>query len=231
MYWTRYCLTIRNNTKEVGTFGDTKRIILTLLLEGPKTAGEIADKLRIQKSAIRTHLESLRAEQAIRSYFKAEGLGRPSKIYEITDSGRELFPRKYDVLLSLILQSIENKEGHEFTKKIIRSVADNMAQDIQNKIKNTSANLEESLSILNSVSNEMGFMSSFYKEEGDDTHSIISRNCIVHKAAISNQDAICNGFHTRMIQKALEGKINPKVQLKECIALGDNYSRHMVTIK
>jgi predicted ArsR family transcriptional regulator len=172
-------LTIRNNTKEVGTFGDTKRIILTLLLEGPKTAGEIADKLRIQKSAIRTHLESLRAEQAIRSYFKAEGLGRPSKIYEITDSGRELFPRKYDLLLSLILQSLEATEGHEYAKKIIRSIADNMAQGIQNKIKNTSANLEESLSILNSASNEMGFMSSFYKEEDDNVHSIISHNCII----------------------------------------------------
>jgi predicted ArsR family transcriptional regulator len=77
----------------------------------------------------------------------------------------------------------------------------------------------------------MGFMSSFYKEEDDNVHSIISHNCIVHKVAVSNQDAICNGFHCRMIQKALEGKINPKVQLKECIALGDSYSRHTVTIK
>jgi hypothetical protein len=34
-----------------------------------------------------------------------------------------------------------------------------------------------------------------------------------------------------MIQKALEGRINPKVQLKECIALGENYSRHAITTK
>ena len=224
-------MVIEKNRKEVVIFGDTKKTILTLLLEGPKTAGEIADRLRIQKSAIRTHLESLRAEQAIRSYFKAEGFGRPSKMYEITDSGRELFPRKYDLFLSLILQSIESTEDHEYTKKIIRFVADNVAQGIQDKIKNTSANLEESLDILNSASNEMGFMSSFYKEKGDNVHSIISHNCIVHKIAVGNQDAICNGFHSRMIQKALEGKINPKVQLKECIALGDNYSRHMVTVK
>jgi predicted ArsR family transcriptional regulator len=108
-----------------------------------------------------------------------------------------------------------------------------MAQDIRDKIKNSSANLEESLSILNSASKEMGFMSSFYKEDGNsnNTYSIKSHNCIVHKVAISNQDAICNGFHSRMIQKALEGKINPMVQLKECIALGDSYSRHAISIK
>jgi DeoR family transcriptional regulator, suf operon transcriptional repressor len=209
---------------------NTKMAILNLLLEGSKTTGEIADKLKIQKSAIRAHLESLRAEQAIRSYFKVEGPGRPRKIYELTESGRELFPRKYDLLLSLILQSIETAEGHNYAKKLIRSVADKIAQEIQDKIKNSSANFEESVRILNSSSNEMGFMSSFYKED-DSTYSIMSRNCIVHKIAFSNQDAICHGFHDRIIQKALEGKINPEVHLKECIALGDNYSRHIINWK
>jgi DeoR family transcriptional regulator, suf operon transcriptional repressor len=208
---------------------DTKKAILNLLLEGSKTAGEIADELKIQKSAVRAHLESLRAEQAIRSYFRVEGPGRPRKIYELIEGGRELFPRKYDLILSLILQSIENEEGHNYAKKIIRSVADNIAQEIQDKIKNSSADLEESVRILNSSSNEMGFMSSFYKED-DSTYSIMSRNCIVHKVAFSNQDAICHGFHDRIIQKALEGKINPEVHLKECIALGDNYSRHIISI-
>ena len=212
--------------------GDTKELILNLLLEGSKTAGEIADKLKIQKSAIRTHLESLQAEQSVRSYFKIEGLGRPRKVYELTESGRELFPRKYDLILSLILQKIESTEGHEYMKKIIESIADNIAHDIDEKIKKSSSSLEESIRILNSVSNEMGFMSSFYKEDEDvnSNYSIVSSNCIVHKIAIRHQDAICHGFHDRIIQKSLDGKINAKVQLKECIALGDKYSRHVITI-
>lgn len=215
------------NGERSGAPENTKMAILNLLLEGSKTAGEIADKLKIQKSAIRAHLESLRAELAIRSYFKVEGPGRPRKIYELTEYGRELFPRKYDVLLSLLLQSIETAEGHNYAKKMIRSVADKIAQEIQDKIKNSSADFEESVRILNSSSNEMGFMSSFNKED-DSTYSVMSRNCIVHKVAFSNQDAICHGFHDRIIQKALEGKIDPEVQLKECIALGDNYSRHII---
>jgi DeoR family suf operon transcriptional repressor len=220
--------------KKADTLGDTKELILNLLLEGSKTAGEIADQLKIQKSAIRTHLESLQAEQSVRSYFKIEGLGRPRKVYELTESGRELFPRKYDLILSLILQKIESTEGYEYMKKIIESIADNMAKDIHEKIKISSSSLEDSIRILNSVSDEMGFMSSFYKEDDDDnnssTYSIISRNCIVHKIATKHQDAICHGFHDRMIQKSLDGKINAKVQLKECIALGDNYSRHAITV-
>ena len=223
----------------LGGGGNTKELILNLLLEGSKTAGEIADKLKIQKSAIRTHLESLQTEQSVKSYFKIERLGRPRKVYELTESGRELFfPRRYDLVLSLVLQEIESTKGHEYMKKIVESIADNMSQDIREKIKKSSSSLEESIKILNSASNELGFMSSFYKEEDDDndnggssstTYSIISRNCIVHKAAIRHQDAICHGFHDRLIQKSLDGKKDAKVQLKECIALGDKYSRHIIT--
>lgn len=220
-------------SKKAHALGDTKELILNLLLEGSKTAGEIADKLKIQKSAIRTHLESLQAEQSVISYFKIERLGRPRKVYELTESGRELFPRKYDLILSLILQKIESKEGHEYMKKIVESIADNMAHGIHDKIKKSSSSLEESVRILNSVSNEMGFMSSFYKEDDNNsssTYSIVSRNCIVHKIAIEHQDAICHGFHDRLIQKSLDGKINAKVELKECIALGDKYSRHIINV-
>jgi predicted ArsR family transcriptional regulator len=219
-------------SKKAETLGDTKDLILNLLLGGSKTAGEIADKLKIQKSAIRTHLESLQTEQSVRSYFKIERLGRPRKVYELTESGRELFPRKYDWILSLILKEIESTEGHEYMKKIIESIADNIAHDIDEKIKKSSSSLEESVRILNSVSNEMGFMSSFYKEADNNNisrYSIVSSNCIVHKIAIGHQDAICHGFHDRIIQKSLDGKINAKVQLKECIALGDKYSRHVIT--
>lgn len=214
--------------------GNTKELILNLLLGGSKTAGEIANKLKIQKSAIRTHLESLQKEQSVRSYFKIERLGRPTRVYELTESGRELFPRRYDLILSLVLQEIESTKGHEYMKKMMESIADKMAYDIREKIKKNPSSFEESIRILNSVSNEMGFMSSFHKEADNNgsssTYSIISRNCIVHKAAIRHQDAICHGFHDRIIQKSLDGKINAKVQLKECIALGDKHSRHIITV-
>jgi DeoR family suf operon transcriptional repressor len=214
--------------------GNTKELILNLLLEGSKTAGEIANKLKIQKSAIRTHLESLQKEQSVRSYFKIERLGRPTRVYDLTESGRELFfPRRYDLILSLVLQEIESTKGHEYMKKMTESIADKMAYDIREKIKRSPSSFEESIRILNSVSNEMGFMSSFHKEadnNGSNTYSIISRNCIVHKTAIRHQDAICHGFHDRIIQKSLDGKINAKVQLKECIALGDRHSKHIITI-
>jgi DeoR family transcriptional regulator, suf operon transcriptional repressor len=217
------------NAKTLSFPKNTKNLILNILLDGPKSVGEIATNLKIQKNAIRSHLETMEKEEVVKSYFKAEKLGRPKKVYEITPTGRELFPRKYDAILSLLIQKVEDNQGHEYVKKIMMSIADTMASEISEKISkgSTSANLRKSLNILNAWSNDIGFMSSLH-EEDDGSYSIISHNCIVHKAAVAHQDAICQGFHNTLIQKALGGIMKPTVQLKECIALGDNYSRHSI---
>lgn len=218
-----------NKEKDIALLGETKGRILELLLQSYKTAAEIGGKLQIQKSAVRIHLDSMQTQGLVKSYFKIERYGRPRRIYELTESGRELFPRKYDVILSLILKKIEEMHGHEHLKKIIEHIADDMATDISDNIMktNSSGSFDASLKILNSVSNDMGFISSIVKER--DTYSLLSRNCVVHKAALKNQDVICNGFHSRLIKKVLNGELNVNVQLKECIALGNDYSRHLIT--
>lgn len=209
--------------------GETKKSILELLLGGPKTSGEIAEELKIRRSAVRIHLDSMQTQKTVKSYFKIVRLGRPIKLYELTENGRELFPRKYDLILSLIINKIEETGGQEHVKNIIVSVADDIAKDIREKIGKSEGrkDLEDSLKVLNSVSNEMGFVSSIHNE--NDAVSLISRNCILHKVAINNQDAICHGFHDRIIQKTLDGIARVDVDLKECIASGDNYSRHLIT--
>jgi DeoR family transcriptional regulator, suf operon transcriptional repressor len=212
---------------------DTKQRILKILLEGPMSLGEITGKLQIQKSAVRVHLETLQAEQAVESHFKIERLGRPRKIYQLTENGRELFPRKYDLVLSLILKKISETNGQEETKKLVESVADDIAASIKYEIEKSGnlGNFEESLKILNSVSNQMGFASSIDKED-DNKFSIQSKNCILHKVAVSHQNIICHGLHDRMISRSLDGdgkKPGFNVELKDCIALGDSFSRHVVT--
>ena len=234
-----YYLMFSSNDKEDQRrlSGATKQKIMEILLEGPRSLGEITDKLQIQKSAVRVHLQSLQSEKAVESHFKIERLGRPRKIYSLTENGRELFPRKYDLILSLILKKITETNGKEQARKIIESVADDMATNIRYEIEkngsSSSDSFEESLKIFNSVSNEMGFASSITKEH-DGNFSVLSKNCILHKVALNHQDVICHGLHDRMIIKSLNEEKQPpniNVELKECIALGDSFSRHAITKK
>jgi len=214
-----------------GTVGETKEKILELYLGGSKSAGEIAEKLHIQKSAARVHLESLKTLGATKSKFQIEKMGRPKKVYELTEKGRELFPRKYDLVLDLVLNKIAGKKGEGVAREIVESVAEDIAAGIRTKISenNTSNDLEESLKIINDVSNEMGFVSSLERDEKDNSYCIQSKNCILHKVASNNQDMICHGLHDKIISKSLEdGKSHVRVELKECMALGSEYCKHVI---
>src|SRR5215204_3411497 len=164
--------------EEIGTVGETKERILELLLGGSKSAGEVAESLRIQKSAARVHLETLQSLRAVRSKFKIEKMGRPKKVYELTEKGREFFPRKYDLFLNLVLDKIAVKKGE--------------------------------------------------REEKDSSFYIQSKNCILHKVASNNQDMICHGLHDKIISKSLEGNSDVRIELKECMALGNEYCRHII---
>lgn len=217
------------SSEDLSSMGQTKEKILEMLLGGPKTAGEIAEKLQIQKSAVRIHLESLKILGAVGSQFKIEKMGRPKKVYELTERGRELFPRQYDLFLNLVLDKIADKKGEIEAREIVESIAEDIASGIRAKIeKNSSGSLEDSLKIINDASNEIGFASSLERDEEDNSFCIQSKNCILYKAALNNQDRICHGLHDKIIAKALEGKPDVSVELKECMALGSEYCRHVI---
>lgn len=222
--------------EEVVNLGETKERILELLLDGSKSAGEVAERLQIQKSAARVHLESLQSLRAVRSKFKIEKMGRPKKVYELTEKGREFFPRKYDLFLNLVLDKIAGKKGQAEVREIIESIAEDIASGIRAKINkknnhNANHDLEQSLKIINDATNQMGFASSLERDEKDDSFYIQSKNCILHKVASANQDMICHGLHDKIISKALEGnKPDARIELKECMALGNEYCRHNIII-
>ena len=216
--------------EEISNVGETKEKILELLLGGSKSAGEVAERLQIQKSAVRVHLESLQSFGAVRSKFKIEKMGRPKKVYELTEKGREIFPRKYDLFLNLILDKIAGKKGQAEAREIIESIAEDIASGIRAKIdkNNHPHDLEHSLKIINEASNQMGFASSLGREEKDNSYYMQSKNCILHKVASNNQDMICHGLYDKIISKSLEGSSDARVELKECMALGNEYCRHVI---
>ncbi|HET7147026.1 MAG TPA: hypothetical protein VFI73_00875, partial [Candidatus Nitrosopolaris sp.] len=96
-------------------------------------------------------------------------------------------------------------------------------------------NLHKTSPSLRNINCSPDFVLSHYEvtisKEGTEIYSLISRNCILHKIAWDHQDAICHGLHDRIMQKTLGGRVNADVELKECIALGNNYSRHIITNK
>jgi len=91
------------------------QVARTILEGGPATAATLAKKLAITPAGIRRHLDSLISEGVLASknpYQSVErGRGRPSKVFVMTDAGREKFEHSYDDLAVSALKFMASKNG------------------------------------------------------------------------------------------------------------------------
>ncbi|MDG6933229.1 MAG: ArsR family transcriptional regulator [Nitrososphaerota archaeon] len=193
----------------------TKEEILDKLLKGPSTAGALASVLRIQKSAVRRHLEELQMEGSVSSSFKRNIVGRPAKFYYISVKGRENFQTQYDALLERLLTEME-EDSIDLLENYMEKSALYFARQMRKSISG-----KTSVDDLRGQLQAFGF-SPLIKKSGGRTE-IYSYNCPLLKLAQNHQEMICLGFHTNLLGRLLNSN---KVQLKKSIALGDQFCLH-----
>jgi predicted ArsR family transcriptional regulator len=98
------------------------------LESGPTTAVALAEKLDITPAGIRRHLDSLIAEGVLTSREPyqnsvSRNRGRPSKVFLMTDEGREKFEHSYDDLAVAALKFMASKSGSHLVDEFARTRA------------------------------------------------------------------------------------------------------------
>ena len=104
------------------------QVARTILEGGPASAADLAHKLSITPAGIRRHLDSLISEGVLtaRDPYLASALrgrGRPSKVFVMTDSGREKFEHSYDDLAVAALKFMASKNGSHLVNEFAQSRA------------------------------------------------------------------------------------------------------------
>ncbi len=93
------------------------RVVRLLLEQGPATAAELGEQLRLSSAAIRRHLDALVTDGRVDSRDQAvrgpRGRGRPAKVFALTEAGRETFPHTYDDLAATALRYLARLGGEQ----------------------------------------------------------------------------------------------------------------------
>ena len=102
----------------------------SVLENGPSTAVVLGARLGLTPAGIRRHLDLLVADGILEArephQALTRGRGRPSKVFVMTDSGREKFEHSYDDLAVAALKFMSAQSGGTLVKAFAQSRADDI---------------------------------------------------------------------------------------------------------
>lgn len=191
----------------------TRELVARSILEnGPSTAADLSARLGITPAGIRRHLDALLEDGVLEAREPhaalSRGRGRPSKVFVMTDSGREKFEHSYDDLAISALRFMAARDP-----KFINEFAQNRADELEKKINKKFEKSKDKVKALADFWSAEGYSSTVHKVGVG--HEMCQHHCpIAHVAA--EFPALCEA-ETAVFSKTL----GTHVQRLATIAHGD----------
>lgn len=201
--------------------GKVKGNIITELSYSERSMDDLSQLLKINKNAVKEHMENLELKGYVKSFFRGGGAGRPRKFYELTEKGMNLLPKKYVSFATMLVNQIESEFGRDKVNEILGKVADKIVSESGWDKAEDSLKLsrEDKISRLNDfvdTLNKLGYYARL--EVTDDVVRIIRHNCIFYELAKNNNKIICSSLGSEIIKSS----INQKFDIKERFSDGNN---------
>jgi predicted ArsR family transcriptional regulator len=204
----------------------TRGRILEELAVAPRTARDLARKLGIQESAARGHLGRLEERGLVVPSFRREGVGRPRKRYVLTSSAQELFPKKYDLILDTVVDSLLAREGEGYVSALFAEAAERMAREVVKEVPRTGTPQERAENVVRSL-NRLGFRCTTDRAP-DGTIRITRSNCVFRHSAMTHPFLLCEVFDKHLTE-ALLGQSG--VDLIDSIGRGGMRCTHLIQLR
>lgn len=107
----------------------TRRAVLDLLKrEGPQTAAALAARLSVTSMAVRQHLQGLMQEGLVDFASAPGAVGRPAKLWRLTDKAEARFPDAHAELTVGLLDAMRSAFGEEGLERLLQKRAAAMAE-------------------------------------------------------------------------------------------------------
>lgn len=190
---------------------DTRGALLRELLHHKDeglTLDELGGCLGITRNAVQQHVTALERDGLVVTVARRSTGGRPSRAYDLTEAGLELFPRRYDLLAHGMLESVRDSLGEAALEELLVRVADKLADERLAELRRLDG--PERLEAVVRLMNELGYDARATADGG----GIEAVNCIYHNLAARTR-AVCR-FDERLLSR-LTGS---EVRLDHCMAEG-----------
>ncbi len=196
-----------------------EKVLYTLLTKQQCTINELADEVDINPISVRHHITKLQAEGLVASEEERHGVGRPRRLYFLTERGLEQFPSRY---LRLTLRLLEQLKG-SMPEPMVNELFSQMAKDIATDFnaKTDSMSMEEKLDAVTSLLNQEGFTVEWEKEE--DKYLIREVSCPYFHIG-QNHPEVC-----AVDQTLISTVLDVPTEKVKCLLNGDAHCTYVVS--
>ena len=150
-----------------------QKVLQTLLARQRCTINDLAEMVEINPISVRHHINRLEAEGLVTSFEEKHGVGRPRRLYYLTERGMEQFPTHYLKLTSRLLSQLKDHLPTNMLNQLFMDMAKDIASDYESKLDQLS--LEDRLDLIKALLNQEGFTVEWEKHE--DEYFIKEINC------------------------------------------------------
>lgn len=149
------------------------KVLRTLLARQRCTINELAEAVDINPISVRHHIAKLEAEGLVTSEEVRHGVGRPRRLYFLTENGREHFPSRYLRLTLRLLQQLKETVPPHTINNLFAQMAKDLAAEHAAELEGLST--EERLDLVKNMLTSEGF-SVDWEHQGD-YYQIREINC------------------------------------------------------
>lgn len=157
----------------MSTVTTRQKVLETLLTHEVRSINDIAADVGINPISARHHISHLEADGLVSSREERHGVGRPRRLYFLTENGREKFPTRYLRLTLRLLDQLKESVPQSFVDKLFVQIAEELVAEYETDIHNLS--LEERLDIVTDLLTSEGFKVEW--EKRGDEYLIRESNC------------------------------------------------------
>jgi predicted ArsR family transcriptional regulator len=197
-----------------------ERVLKTLLTRQRCTINQLADVVKISPISVRHHIGRLEADDLVTSIEERHGVGRPHRVYYLTDKGMEQFPTRYLQLTVRLLEQLKETMPEPMVGKLFSQMATEMAEDYTSEADLDHLNTEERLDLLKNLLAEEGFTVEWEKQ-GDQYH-IREVSCPYYHVGQSHPE-VCS-----VDQTLISTVLSVPVEKVKCILNGDSFCTYVV---
>jgi predicted ArsR family transcriptional regulator len=171
-----------NSVVKIDDLSTREAIARSVLENGPSTAVTLGERLGLTPAGIRRHLDLLVLDGVLEArephQALSRGRGRPSKVFVMTDGGREKFEHSYDDLAVAALKFMSAQSGGQ----LVQAFAQSRADDIERKAITFTAKKSQKNQALATFLTEQGYAASIESKPTGD--QLCQHHCpIAHVAA------------------------------------------------